>query len=385
MRKYSLKKEIVITCVTICVLVFMLVFISYSDFYGNMALLDKVGLNYRNVSDNSNIYLDSTSIMSNEDAMRQGFYNISLYNKEKRLINYNIYLMVDKTVSNDAKVNLKCVHYSINEKMGMIDEATDNNYIIYSGSLKDLEKDNVMLKVWIDEECTKVENKTAFKIYVDYVYEDNFLNYLKTIVSNMDEYYIDTDQALGLYKINDSSRYIGSVANNYVYFNCTDKNLSSCEVWRIVGIEKVPLKNGIEERVKIVRGNVLDDLSRYNEDYFIKSSLIESFMRNEEGGSYETNMTYLTLMDYKNTFNYGVDEDCFSDIFKCNNASSSYLYTGMDEWLAWDGKYLAITKQGSVVQISKDSKKYQRPVVYLKEDVKLVGGNGSKDMPYIIK
>ena len=49
-------------------------------------------------------------------------------------------------------------------------------------------------------------------------------------------------------------RYIGDNPNNYIYFNCTySEDISTCEIWRIIGVFDVEDENGnIETRTKII-------------------------------------------------------------------------------------------------------------------------------------
>ena len=54
-------------------------------------------------------------------------------------------------------------------------------------------------------------------------------------------------------------RYIGNDPYNYVKFNC-DNDGTNCEIWRIIGVFDVDDGTGnVEQRIKLVRGSVLDN------------------------------------------------------------------------------------------------------------------------------
>ena len=58
-------------------------------------------------------------------------------------------------------------------------------------------------------------------------------------------------------------RYIGANPNNYVYFNCTNKSdISTCEVWRIIGVFTVEDKDGNKaQRIKLIRNAIIGGLA----------------------------------------------------------------------------------------------------------------------------
>ena len=61
-------------------------------------------------------------------------------------------------------------------------------------------------------------------------------------------------------------RYIGDSPNNYVYFNCDDDG-NNCETWRIIGVFSVDDGTGkIEQRMKLVRGELLTEDAAWNDN-----------------------------------------------------------------------------------------------------------------------
>ena len=89
-------------------------------------------------------------------------------------------------------------------------------------------------------------------------------------------------------------RYIGNDPYNYIYFNCDDKNeddedydyANNCEIWRIIGVFDVDDGEGnVEKRIKLVRGDILNNYLTWNNQNHNEWSLS-------------------TTKDYLNTGNY---------------------------------------------------------------------------------
>lgn len=403
-RKYSLKREIVFTCITIFIIAFLLVYVSYRDFYGartsNKAILtNTAGIKYKdNASDEftGTISLKNEVMMSDSEGLQRDGYDFNVSNNSSSNMRYNIYLKEDFDMSqidgcSDKTLSLEYVRYGINNMVGALEILKQNNYIIYSGVLNPGETKNFSLKLWIDQNSsTEALNKHLhLKVYIDSIFDnDNLLNYLKSNSSKSEKYYIDTDEATQIYKFKNSYRFIGAVPNNYVYFNCSNDTVDSCELWRIVGIDKV-LVESLEtvERVKLVRDDVINKKVKYdNIDYVIENDYIEEALI-KQGKSYsKSKVSLLSYDDYRYTFSKGVDDSCFNDILGCRNGKKSYLNSGYDEWLVKDkdGLFNYISKTGSLLKSVNNIERYFRPVVYLKSNIKIKGGNGSKEIPYII-
>lgn len=178
-------------------------------------------------------------------------------------------------------------------------------------------------------------------------------------------------------------RYIGDNPNNYIYFDCTDdSDVSTCEVWRIIGVFSVENEDGsTEKKIKIIRnkgiGNyswnykeglpeleLLNDWSvsslkdelntnYYNNlsdtskslissvkyysggaDYHVYSSADELYLRERSNLVLENRTTNwigkMGLMypsDYAYTYAYGIDDGCFSKNCKQDaNPTKGWIY-----------------------------------------------------------
>ena len=101
--------------------------------------------------------------------------------------------------------------------------------------------------------------------------------------------------------------------------------------------------------------------------------------------------------DYAYTFAFEVDDICYNNIVQCSN-TSSWLFTGKEQHMITDAAESIITTRAPApvakvytlriateggIEYS-DDKADVRPVVYLKSDIKYIGGTGSSSDPFIL-
>ena len=229
--------------------------------------------------------------------------------------------------------------------------------------------------------------------------------------SNPDELYKDDKGNI---------RYYGATPNNYVNFNG--------EKWRIIGV--------IDGKLKIVKDEKLDsmawasnrnnnwnnsDLKSYlNKDYYKNLDSIYRGMISEEVyylGGYSGNTNLLTASEfydaekssavysgnptsvkqyisliYPSDYGYAAGSDCLSISlwsYSNNCKNNDYLFKGVNEWLQmpsvavnFDAYYIDISGDVKTKGITVDNALAIRPSLYLKLEVKIVGGDGSYDNPY---
>ena len=128
-------------------------------------------------------------------------------------------------------------------------------------------------------------------------------------------------------------RYIGPNPNNYVYFNCTDDNdISTCEIWRIIGVFSVDDGTGtFENRVKLIRGNIyssdywnsnnisewsvssLKDYLNNNADGYVISESAQNMIARSKYylGAFETDVTYTSEDIYNLERSENICDDCY--------------------------------------------------------------------------
>lgn len=226
-------------------------------------------------------------------------------------------------------------------------------------------------------------------------------------------------------------RYIGKNVNNYIYFNCSDKsNLNSCELWRIIGVFEVEDELGNENfRIKIMRDNsigkfswdsnetndyVNSSLSSYlNNDYYngLSDSSInmigmtkyylgginnlnninekDAYKFERSKNVYNNNsidfVGYIGLLyssDYLYTFSYGVDDNYI-------NSNNSWMtkYSSSNYWtINHDNSNNSVYSISNSINENSSSNSFDvYPVLYLKYNTVITGGNGSLNNPYIVE
>ena len=146
------------------------------------------------------------------------------------------------------------------------------------------------------------------------------------VETNPDEVYIDD---------NNNIRYYGQDPNNYVYFDCTDKNnqtSDTCELWRIMGI--------IDGKVKLIRNEALTPVTTDMQNgVSVTVGTSSGFYWNkvkQEGKNYN-NWEGSTLQNYLNgTYYSDISEDYQTMI------SPSTFYLGGST----DSNYETLTASG---------------------------------------
>lgn len=229
-------------------------------------------------------------------------------------------------------------------------------------------------------------------------------------------------------------RYIGRKANNYVYFNCVGEDLSTCEVWRIIGVFETQDDVGKKAyRLKLIKNDSIgkyafDDsnndyvnanLNAYlNEDYYNSFSYVskkmvgiskyyisggsnsdydgETFYHIERGSNTNKSVDFIGRVgllypsDYLNTYR-GINNSCYSHLNNCNNIKDSWMYNMVKEpfWsmtqVVGTNKIYIISNGNDYISYNYDNYFDVYPVVYLNYDIVIESGDGSKVNPYLLR
>lgn len=231
----------------------------------------------------------------------------------------------------------------------------------------------------------------------------------------------------GLRKLSDNNYvYYGDNPNNFIYYNCLNElDTKTCELWRIVGFIKEEdkyitkiIKDESIGRYKYSDNSQLwkdseisklfDKEYKLSNDSYLKEvkfkqinmpNLDEIKNLNEE--EIKTKITIMNVSDYQNA---SICKDKKISEFDANCLSNNWLnkYTNKADW-TMTAKYLEpykdseteemITPDNNTIyavgstfeDIKTDIELNVRPIVYLKDRMLLIGGNGTIDNPYIIK
>lgn len=231
-------------------------------------------------------------------------------------------------------------------------------------------------------------------------------------------------------------RYIGKKANNYIYFNCMDtSNVSTCELWRIIGAFKVENNYKQNEyRLKIIRDEPIDNMawnssgiSNWNNasimkylnkgDYWysirgksqnaidvakfyiggINASNLNGsdlYQLEHSNNSYNNypydyygNVGLISPSDYSYMFGYGVSDECYNNIYNCSNREESWFRLDAAIWTmipsSVSNNAYTVGDNSSSHNVSESYSIY--PVVYLKYDTVIESGNGTPDDAYMIR
>lgn len=174
----------------------------------------------------------------------------------------------------------------------------------------------------------------------------------------------------GLYKDEDTYYYKGLDVNNYLYY--------SGHLWRIVST-----KNGV---MKLITTIPETSLSSTDINTWLTNDFIEVI-----------DPTFLSSSDYcygeaTKDYTCGTSEESSYGLLSVSEyqqagSSESYLNTGYFQFLSetTNSKQLYITGDGVVSIIDTDVMIGLSPVITINADLSLLGGDGTKDNPYLIK
>jgi len=247
--------------------------------------------------------------------------------------------------------------------------------------------------------------------------------------------------------IKDNVRYVGTNPNNYIYFNCNDYSNPSkdtCDVYRIIGSMNNYIDGNQYYNLKIISNDILsvndtnkfvwhlnkDDNVDFN-DSSIYKLLNEGFYNSLENYSYGSNILNFKNFGLKDDITRNLidstlwkvpdDDNIKYDLFSYYSSEVSgiplnikvglinisdyilskdnvcYDYIVMDtnkcygnSWIntgegLWSiNKSTGITTDGNVELLDKNESLGIYPVIYLKNDIYIVNGDGSIDNPYQI-
>lgn len=204
----------------------------------------------------------------------------------------------------------------------------------------------------------------------------------------------------GLVKDGNRCIYIGESPNNYIRFNN--------DVYRIISIES-------DNKIKIIRDSSLSreefnsndwnssGSKKYLDNYFANlNSRITTdglFYYGDISSQSFVSSLYVNNNSRYDTFNIGLlstyeflkagscDDNTSWDKLLTNNPckTNNWLYNKSEFWLinTTKGIPMYVTRDGNI-SYTYDGKKDVRPVLFLKANIGIVGGNGSSDNPFVI-
>lgn len=230
----------------------------------------------------------------------------------------------------------------------------------------------------------------------------------------------------GIRKVNNNYYFYGDNPNNYIYYNCTNElDHKTCELWRIIGLAFDEDNN--KYLTKITKDDYLNkqkyadsseewtssSINKYlNEEYKLTNSLYlkEFAFKQENLTSLDDKITYpnrpsktkiiiMSLSDYLNA------SKCTNELISAYTGeclTNNWLNKGDTEW-TMTMNYLEPVKDPETEELIPvlNNKMYSvgqsiktmevntelnvRPVIYLKDRMLVVSGDGSFNNPYVIR
>ncbi len=312
-------------------------------------------------------------------------YNFEIINESGSDIKYRI----DIIPSSNNKLN-KMINYSYilnNYESDLVNLNENSNIIknqLLSKNMKDIYKISFS---FIDIYDSLYPFETIINIYA---YKDDFEYATKSL---------ENKNSNDLELVNNELRFVSNNPNNYVWFNC---NNDYCEKWRIIGVFDVNVENSNKKikSLKIMKENSNDQIW-FNKDE-LNGKFNNSFANSYLNGAYYEklsdqakklilkvpfNIGDVNIFDYENAYKEEKKEQYYANVGLLN--PSDYLLL-KNNWMIFDKKILLMNKNGNYVNVIKNGITFDDsnleydyiPVVYLKEEVSFIDGDGSIDNPY---
>lgn len=379
--RHIITRQLTVTVTTVFLLVMVIIGSSYALFMdvdtssnenvytsGDLVMVfnDETGKN-RNTINNTALIP-----MSNEMALRQtnNIYSFTVTNTGTLPMKYDVLLSDVEEFANSNLLDHKYIKYQLCIKNMdnctiIRDLSSVEEGAIYQSNLTAGEQIIYYLRVWITNE--NIPNDAQEKE----VHLEVNINGISANESYLAYYLTDNAKV----KQVDVNNWYAS-ENNYIKYNN--------ETWRIIGVfSKLDNGQSLGSRVKIIKEtpihyeHVFDQESNVYMDSDLRSFLNETYL-NTINEKYRELAEPVKIND--------IETNIFlmnkTDIEKC-----SWLKSNVDEYTmtASDkvGEILTYNN-GTVVSIKPTELKKVRPVIFLSEMTEYVGGDGTKEAPYVV-
>ena len=299
-----------------------------------------------------------------------------------------VYLDLEKPNYLSSKKVLLGPSYNLNEIINASDNLsgiktiTTNGNILYKPNNLGLNKLNIEIT---DNATNQSNNEIEIITYTNLKCD----NSISSIVNEN-----------GLIKDNNKCIYIGQNPNNYIKVNN--------QLYRIISIEtnntlKIIKDESISNEVYGNTNYPTSNIKKYLNNYLnqINSKILTTgiFSYSEIK---ENTVSSIYTLDTKRTENSTIGAPSITDYLKAGSCDgnttwdqllknnpckqNNWMFTKEEYWLANinANKPLYITKEGNISYTYENSKKSIKPVIYLKSNLGIISGNGTKDKPYII-
>lgn len=354
-------------------------------------------------------------ILDNKDSVNNIDMGYLVYKDNELELTYKL----DDKIFVSDKFSYRNELFTLDNPYLTVKEIIDDDKVVYNDLYLCLDNSecNILYKI---DDIVKLEKNI----------EDDYDKYMIIISDKLVGYLGGSN---GLRKINDNYIYYGDNPNNYVYFNCdSTENTDNCELWRIVGVYYN--SDTKKYNVKIINNN---SIGKYLFDKVDKDNFnwVNSNLRKYLNDEYKLNKGYDNFIDtFKEKLEFvSLDDKSIKRLEDTEEVKfsiislSEYLYTsecnikGISEynkdclnsnWLNNIEVNMMWTKtvlEDTIINLDENEEEKElnisyvysvgndilyndvsleldvRPVVYLKDRIVVVAGDGSFSNPYVIK
>lgn len=209
---------------------------------------------------------------------------------------------------------------------------------------------------------------------------------------------IEKEPTLSSKIIENSEQNLKTIDSDYVFYGTSENNYISYsnQLWRILKVNE----NGT---ITLVNNDIVSTLAYGYETNLFEQSYVYNWLQNEYFKTLNNPNNYLVESDYCINTGKTKEENC-KEVFSSKigllayynyveaGANNSYLNIGKYFWTltpSENNKTWYIFKEGGVNDKSYEGSTYYsygiRPVITLKANINYMGGNGTKDSPYIFE
>ena len=396
------KKTKIIAVMVFTLGVIMLFGTSYSLITGNLTSDSTYGFDVAKFDvefmDNTKITISGIPTTDEEALLKTKEYVFKVNNKSDYDINYRLDIIETGTYKMSGVIRYA---YSINGgEYSDVITLEDNYTVKQNKMLKKGEIDTYKIKIWLSIDADESYMNKAFAATISLIATQNEYKYATTVIEKL-----ASNNQDGLKKVDDAYRYSSKNSLNYVWFNCDNgftKGENYCEKWQIIGSFMNKKEKSLDEysMLKIVSTKAYEKIA-YN-DTEKDGDYANSYIETYANGSYYDRLNNDTKkLIQEARWNIGeVKSNTFDDAIKEEEEKvhyanvglpnvSDYLYLNGESFIPSDNTLL-LNKNTDYVNLingtliaGTSTENYNFvPCVYLRPDVSIMSGDGSRENPY---
>lgn len=180
--------------------------------------------------------------------------------------------------------------YTIKDKKYQLIASEEILSTEYSEKLNDLEYKEKNYYLCRNKDCNTLYriNEATVSANTDLTTGEVTYNYK---ITNVDEYEAYNKGESGLKKINQDYYFYGDNPHNFIYYNCQNDNVTSCELWRILGL--IYDETTTSYKLKLIRHDSLGNYQYHDET--TSNIWSESKLNKYLNEKYQKDLKYLSL------------------------------------------------------------------------------------------